>query len=97
MPLMLEVAIGKRDALSVFGDDYDTPDGTGIRDYIHVDDLADGHIAALNFITKETGAEVFNLGTGNGVSVLELISAFERAIPPCTWRIELLLDGKPRA
>ena len=63
----------------MFGDDYDTPDGTGIRDYIHVDDLADGHIAALNFITKETGAEVFNLGTGNGVSVLELISAFERA------------------
>lgn len=79
MPLMLEVAIGKREALSVFGDDYDTPDGTGIRDYIHVDDLADGHIAALNFITKKTGAEVFNLGTGNGVSVLELISAFERA------------------
>ena len=61
MPLMLEVAIGKRDALSVFGDDYDTPDGTGIRDYIPVDDLYDGHIAALGFITKETGAEVFNL------------------------------------
>ena len=92
MPLMLEVAIGKRDALSVFGDDYDTPDGTGIRDYIHVDDLADGHIAALNFITKETGAEVFNLGTGNGVSVLELISAFERATG-LVLAHKLLLDG----
>ena len=78
MPLMLDVAIGKRDELSVFGDDFDTPDGTGIRDYIHVDDLARGHIAALDFTARATGAEVFNLGTGTGVSVLELIAAFER-------------------
>ena len=78
MPLILEVASGQRDELSVFGDDYDTPDGTGIRDYIHVDDLARGHIAALDFTDKTAGTEVFNLGTGSGVSVLELISAFER-------------------
>ena len=78
MPLILEVASGQREELSVFGDDYDTPDGTGIRDYIHVDDLARGHIAALDFIDKTAGTEVFNLGTGSGISVLELISAFER-------------------
>jgi len=78
MPLILEVASGKRAELAVFGDDYDTPDGTGIRDYIHVDDLARGHIAALDFTEGTAGAEVFNLGTGTGVSVLELIAAFER-------------------
>lgn len=78
MPLMLEVAIGKRDELSVFGDDYGTADGTAIRDYINVDDLARGHIAALDFITGVIGDEVFNVGTGVGVSVFELIAAFER-------------------
>ena len=77
MPLMLDVAIGKRDELSVFGDDYDTADGTGIRDYIHVDDLARGHVSALDFTRRTPGTEVFNLGTGTGVSVLELIAAFE--------------------
>ena len=77
MPLMLDVAIGKRDELLVFGDDYDTPDGTGIRDYIHVDDLAHGHVSALEFTSRTSGIEVFNLGTGTGVSVLELIAAFE--------------------
>ena len=78
MPLMLDVAIGKRENLLVFGDDYDTPDGTGIRDYIHVDDLARGHVSALDFTSRTSGIEVFNLGTGAGVSVLELIAAFER-------------------
>ena len=78
MPLMMDVAIGKRDELSVFGNDYDTSDGTAVRDYIHVDDLARGHIAALDFMNGVTGAEVFNLGTGSGVSVFELIAAFER-------------------
>ena len=78
MPLMLDVAIGKRDELLVFGDDYNTPDGTGIRDYIHVDDLAYGHVSALDFTSRTSGVEVFNLGTGTGVSVLELIAAFER-------------------
>ena len=77
MPLMLDVATGKRDELLVFGDDYDTPDGTGIRDYIHVDDLARGHVLALDFTSRRSGTEVFNLGTGTGVSVLELIAAFE--------------------
>ena len=75
MPLMLDVAIGKRDELSVFGDDFDTPDGTGIRDYIHVDDLGRGHIAAP---LPASNCLWFNLGTGTGVSVLELIAAFER-------------------
>lgn len=75
---MMDVAIGKRDELSVFGDDYDTSDGTAVRDYIHVDDLARGHIAALDFMNGVTGVEVFNLGTGTGVSVFELIAAFER-------------------
>lgn len=78
MPLILNVALGQCDDLAVFGDDYDTPDGTGIRDYIHVDDLARGHVSALEFTSSSTGAEVFNLGTGTGVSVLELIAVFER-------------------
>lgn len=78
MPLMLEVATGKRETLLVFGNDYDTPDGTGVRDYIHVDDLARGHIAALGFTSRSNGVEVFKLGTGVGASVLELIAAFER-------------------
>lgn len=78
MPLILGVVSGWRDELLVFGDDYETPDGTGVRDYIHVDDLARGHIAALEFTRSNDQTEVFNLGTGTGVSVLELISAFER-------------------
>ena len=74
MPLVLDVAIGERNQLSVFGDDYDTPDGTGIRDYIHVDDLARGHVCS-RFRARTAGTEVFNLGTGTGLSVLELIAA----------------------
>ena len=78
MPLILEVAAGMRKQLSVFGKDYDTPDGTCIRDYIHVDDLARGHIAAMEFTKSKRGVEAFNLGTGIGVSVLDLIRAFSR-------------------
>ncbi|GAB6026943.1 hypothetical protein CHUAL_013616 [Chamberlinius hualienensis] len=80
MPYMAQVAIGKKDELTIFGADYDTVDGTGVRDYIHVMDLASGHVAALNKI-KNGGIryKVYNLGTGNGVSVLQLISAFEKA------------------
>lgn len=78
MPYITQVAVGKRDQLSVFGDDYDTPDGTGVRDYIHVVDLAKGHLSALEFLSDHTGVDAFNLGTGNGYSVLELISAFEK-------------------
>ena len=65
--------------LHVFGDDYPTPDGTGVRDYIHVTDLARGHVAALRYARAHAGTEVFNLGTGKGTSVLELVQAFERA------------------
>ena len=76
MPYITQVAVGRREQLSVFGDDYDTPDGTGVRDYIHVVDLARGHVAAVEFVTKHTGCEVFNLGTGTGYSVLDMVHTF---------------------
>ncbi len=79
MPYITQVAVGKRDKLYVFGDDYDTPDGTGVRDYIHVVDLARGHVKALKAIENRCGVEVFNLGTGRGYSVLEIVAAFEEA------------------
>ncbi len=81
VPFITQTAAGKRDCLSIFGNDYDTPDGTCIRDYIYVVDLAKAHVTALNRILEEKNAangEVFNLGTGNGVSVLEVIQSFER-------------------
>lgn len=77
MPYIAQVATGQREELSVFGDDYDTKDGTGVRDYIHVDDLAAGHVAALD--NSKPGFEVYNLGTGIGVSVLDLVKAFEES------------------
>ena len=76
MPYIARVAAGKLPQLSVFGNDYDTPDGTGVRDYIHVVDLAKGHLAALKYVEVHTGSQAVNLGTGNGVSVLELVHAF---------------------
>jgi UDP-glucose 4-epimerase len=79
MPYVTQVAVGKRERLSVFGSDYPTPDGTGVRDYIHVVDLALGHLAALDRARKTTGAWTVNLGTGRGYSVLEFVAAFERA------------------
>ena len=79
MPFISQTAAGRRECLSVFGDDYDTPDGTGIRDYIHVVDLAKGHVAAMNYMDKYTGTEVINLGTGVGYSVLDMVRAFEKA------------------
>jgi len=79
MPFVAQVAVGKRAKLSVFGDDYDTKDGTGVRDYIHVDDLASGHLAALQYLQNNTGVLTVNLGTGQGTSVFELIHAFEKA------------------
>jgi len=79
MPYITQVAIGKRDELSVFGDDYDTHDGTGVRDYIHVVDLARGHVCALRAIENKCGLEIFNLGTGHGYSVLDVVKAFEKA------------------
>jgi UDP-glucose 4-epimerase len=79
MPYISQVAVGKLDKLHVFGDDYDTPDGTGVRDYIHVYDLAKGHIAALENLRSDGELGIYNLGTGKGVSVLEAIHAFEKA------------------
>ncbi|MFM2480838.1 UDP-glucose 4-epimerase GalE [Celerinatantimonas sp. YJH-8] len=78
-PYITQVAIGRREQLSVFGNDYPTPDGTGVRDYIHVMDLADGHVAALKHKFSEAGVHIYNLGTGRGYSVLEVLKAFEKA------------------
>jgi len=76
MPYITQVAVGRREKLSVFGNDYDTPDGTGVRDYIHVVDLAKGHVAAVKYATENNGCEVFNLGTGTGYSVLDMVNTF---------------------
>lgn len=78
MPYIMKVAKGEYEALTVFGDDYPTRDGTGVRDYIHVVDLSKGHLKALDKIRKEAGVKIYNLGTGNGYSVLELVKAFEK-------------------
>jgi len=79
MPLISQTAVGRLPYLSICGDDYETPDGTGIRDYIHVSDLAEGHVAAIKYIEAHPGVSIINLGTGKGVSVLELVAAFEKA------------------
>ncbi|NOI15522.1 UDP-glucose 4-epimerase GalE [Vibrio hepatarius] len=79
MPFIAQVAVGRREKLSVFGNDYPTPDGTGVRDYIHVMDLADGHIAALKSVGEKAGLYIYNLGTGKGSSVLEMVDAFAAA------------------
>ena len=78
MPYVLKVATGELEVLSIFGDDYNTVDGTGVRDYIHVVDLAKGHIAAINKIRKDKGICIYNLGTGKGTSVLEIVNTFEK-------------------
>ncbi|MEI6053696.1 MAG: UDP-glucose 4-epimerase GalE, partial [Opitutaceae bacterium] len=77
MPFVAQVATGRREYLRVFGDDYATPDGTGMRDYIHVVDLAKGHLAALDYLSKNSGLLTVNLGTGQGLSVLEMVKAFQ--------------------
>lgn len=79
VPFIAQVAVGKRDCLGVFGDDYPTHDGTGVRDYIHVVDLAIGHVKALKKIEEKAGVKVYNLGTGNGYSVLDVVKAYEKA------------------
>jgi len=78
MPFIVQTAKGMHEHLKIFGNDYDTPDGTGVRDYIHVVDLAVGHIRAIDFCNKNSGCHAFNLGTGRGISVLEMVQAFER-------------------
>ena len=80
LPIIMEAAIGKRDKLKIFGNDYDTPDGTCIRDYIHVSDLASAHTAALNYLQEKNRSEILNLGTETGTSVLEMLKAAEKAI-----------------
>ena len=79
LPYVAQVAIGKLECVGVFGDDYDTPDGTGVRDYIHVVDLAKGHVKAIEKLKDKEGVSIYNLGTGNGYSVLQVIHAFEKA------------------
>lgn len=79
MPYISQVAVGKREKLGVFGNDYDTPDGTGVRDYIHVVDLAAGHVKAINYIFTNPGLDIINLGTGVGYSVLDMVKAFSKA------------------
>ncbi|WP_154054230.1 UDP-glucose 4-epimerase GalE [Olsenella uli] len=91
VPYVAQVAVGKLKAVQVFGDDYPTPDGTGVRDYIHVVDLAKGHVAALAWMNGKSGVEVFNLGTGKGTSVLEVIRAFSKA---CSKELPYVI--KPR-
>ncbi len=87
LPFVAQVAVGRREFLNVWGNDYPTPDGTGVRDYIHVVDLADGHLKALQAIASQSGVHVWNLGTGNGYSVLEMVRALEQAsgqpVPYC--------------
>ena len=80
LPIIMEAAIGKRDKLKIFGNDYDTPDGTCIRDYIHVSDLASAHTAALNYLQEKNRSEILNLGTETGTSVLEMLKAAEKVI-----------------
>ena len=79
MPYITQVAVGKRAELGVFGDDYDTPDGTGVRDYIHVVDLACGHVKAIEALKRKCGLAIYNLGTGHGYSVLDVVNAFQNA------------------
>lgn len=91
LPYVAQTAIGKREAVHVFGNDYPTPDGTGVRDYIHVVDLAAGHVAALAWMNGREGVEVFNLGTGRGTSVLEIIDAFSEA---CGHKVPYVIDPR---
>jgi UDP-glucose 4-epimerase len=91
LPYVSQVALGKLEKVHVFGSDYDTPDGTGVRDYIHVVDLAKGHVSAIRGMEKLEGVNIFNLGTGIGYSVLDIIHAFEKA---CGKEIPYVIDGR---
>lgn len=94
MPYISQAAVGRLDVLHIFGDDYQTPDGTGVRDYIHVMDLAEGHAASVKKCISETGVQIYNLGTGRGCSVFELLHAFEKTIGrPIPYRVEPRREG----
>ena len=87
-PYITQVAVGKREYLGVFGNDYDTPDGTGVRDYVHVVDLAKGHVLAVNKLKENPGLIIVNLGTGRGYSVLEMVNAFSKVVgKPIPYKI----------
>ena len=93
MPYITRVAFGKLKELSIFGDDYNTPDGTGVRDYIHVVDLAKGHVASLNKINDILGYKIYNLGTGHGYSVLEVVNTFNKV---CGYKVNYkIVDRRP--
>ena len=91
LPYICQVAVGKLEKLGVFGDDYDTPDGTGVRDYIHVVDLAIGHVKAIEHCSDKEGVHIYNLGTGNGYSVLDIVKAFSKA---CGKEIPYQIDPR---
>lgn len=91
LPYVAQVAVGKLEKVHVFGDDYPTPDGTGVRDYIHVVDLAIGHLKAIEHRSDVPGVHIYNLGTGNGYSVLQIIKAFEKA---CGKEIPYVIDPR---
>ncbi|GAB2724923.1 UDP-glucose 4-epimerase GalE [Halomonas garicola] len=94
VPFIAQVAVGRREALSVFGNDYPTADGTGVRDYIHVMDLVEGHLASMQVLAARRGVGIWNLGTGRGYSVLEMVRAFERASGrPVPYRVEPRREG----
>ncbi|MGC9423991.1 MULTISPECIES: UDP-glucose 4-epimerase GalE [Vibrio] len=94
LPFVAQVAVGRREQVGVFGNDYPTPDGTGVRDYIHVVDLADGHLAALNKVSQRAGVHIFNLGTGSGHSVLDMIAAFSKTVgKPIAYQIQARRAG----
>ena len=94
MPFVAQVAVGEREKLSVFGNDYPTPDGTGVRDYIHVMDLADGHVAAMQQLANKPGVHIYNLGAGVGSSVLDVVNAFSKACgKPVNYHFAPRRDG----
>lgn len=97
MTVAIQAALGLRDKLTIFGNDYDTPDGTCIRDYIHVEDLASAHVAALNFVVENSGSEVINIGTGKGSSNLELVKLVEKIHGPFAYEFGPRRPGDPTA
>ncbi len=96
MPYIARVAVGRRDSLAIFGNDYPTEDGTGVRDYIHVMDLADGHVVAMEKLANKPGVHIYNLGAGVGSSVLDVVNAFSKACgKPVNYHFCTTSRGRP--
>lgn len=96
MPYIAQVAVGRRDSLAIFGNDYPTEDGTGVRDYIHVMDLADGHVVAMEKLANKPGVHIYNLGAGVGSSVLDVVNAFSKACgKPVNYHFCTASRGRP--